>query len=393
MSTIDAVINDARKLLHSTGWNQARLARAAHVSCNDLANIDATNWNPPASVLRSIERLLVQERKAALPPKVSERRRFFTPGFSPLRPGSFDWIADRYLRQLKAQGHRTVGREHNRLLRHVLPRWTGLKVTDISERHVIELMDELQEDLSQAYAGDIFRTVNHVLREAVRRGLIANNPCQAFSLSPTRAQRRRIIRPEEIVMLWNGLELGARWPQVRFALLWQLVTAQRIGAVRLAHEREIDRAWSIWTIPGEHMKSGTTHSVPLSSLALDLLEGIDVHRRRGRLMFPSEQFRRQRPISHGVIRLALNEACHGLHDPITSHDLRRTAATTMVRLGVSRTVVQKVLGHSDRYAIAAYDGHDYEAEKRAALEAWASYLRTLIPDATITRARTGWLAR
>jgi integrase len=390
MSTIDAVINDARKLLHSTGWDQARLARAAQVSCRELTGIDESDWNPSVSVLRSIERLLVRQRKAALPHKVSEARRYFTPGFSPLRPDSFDWIADRYIRQIKSQGRKTVGREHNRLLRHVLPRWTGLKVADISERHVVELMDELQEELSQAYAADVFRTVNHVFREAVRCGLLANNPCQPFSLAPTTSGRRRVLQSEEIVMLWDRLEHGTRWPQVRLALLWQLVTAQRIGAVRLAHEREIDRAWSVWTIPGEHMKSGISHAVPLTSLAFDLLAGIDVHRQRCRLMFPSEQFRRQRPITHGVIRLALNEACRDIPEPITSHDLRRTAATTMVRLGVSRTVVQKVLGHSDRNAIAAYDGHDYEEEKRAALEAWATHLRELIPDDAVLRARSGW---
>ena len=50
----------------------------------------------------------------------------------------------------------------------------------------------------------------------------------------------------------------------------------------------------------------------------------------------------------------------------------------MVRLGVSRTVVAKVLNHADSRAIGAYDWHAYDSEKRDALQRWADYLSRII---------------
>src|SRR5208282_2930630 len=71
--------------------------------------------------------------------------------------------------------------------------------------------------------------------------------------------------------------------------------------------------------------------------------------------------------------------------PWTIHDLRRTVATEMGRLGVSRFVIGKVLNHADRSVTGIYDRHAYLQEKRKALEAWARYLADLtnLPEADI----------
>ena len=45
--------------------------------------------------------------------------------------------------------------------------------------------------------------------------------------------------------------------------------------------------------------------------------------------------------------------------PWTIHDLRRTAATEMGRLGVSRFIIGKVLNHADRSVTGIYDRHQY----------------------------------
>ncbi len=63
--------------------------------------------------------------------------------------------------------------------------------------------------------------------------------------------------------------------------------------------------------------------------------------------------------------------------PRTIHDLRRTAATEMGRLGASRFIIGKVLNHADRSVTGIYDRHAYLAEKRQALDGWAGYLGEL----------------
>ncbi len=63
---------------------------------------------------------------------------------------------------------------------------------------------------------------------------------------------------------------------------------------------------------------------------------------------------------------------------VVPHDLRRTAASGMTSLGISRLTVGKILNHVETGVTAVYDRHSYDAEKRHALEAWAAHLEGLL---------------
>ena len=63
------------------------------------------------------------------------------------------------------------------------------------------------------------------------------------------------------------------------------------------------------------------------------------------------------------------------------HDLRRTAASHMTGMGISRLVVSKILNHVERGVTAVYDRHSYDNEKRQALEAWGHRLQNIIQGA------------
>ena len=75
------------------------------------------------------------------------------------------------------------------------------------------------------------------------------------------------------------------------------------------------------------------------------------------------------------------------------HDLRRTAASGMARLGTAPHVVEKVLNHKSGVisgVAAVYNRFGYEKEKRQALDEWAQYLEHLIgrPDRNLVTAPT-----
>jgi integrase len=55
-------------------------------------------------------------------------------------------------------------------------------------------------------------------------------------------------------------------------------------------------------------------------------------------------------------------------EPFTPHDLRRTAASLMTGIGVSRLVVAKILNHVVRGVTAIYDRHSCDLAKREALD-------------------------
>ena len=66
--------------------------------------------------------------------------------------------------------------------------------------------------------------------------------------------------------------------------------------------------------------------------------------------------------------------------PWRLHDLRRTVATGLQKLGVNLQTIEAVLGHtsgSRSGVVGVYQRHSFDAEKRAALDAWGAHLRNL----------------
>jgi integrase len=60
------------------------------------------------------------------------------------------------------------------------------------------------------------------------------------------------------------------------------------------------------------------------------------------------------------------------------HDIRRTAATGLQRLGIRLEVTEQILKHvsgSRAGIVGVYQRHNFAAEKRAALDAWGEHVR------------------
>jgi integrase len=65
----------------------------------------------------------------------------------------------------------------------------------------------------------------------------------------------------------------------------------------------------------------------------------------------------------------------------TLHDIRRTVASGMARLGIGLSVIEKVLNHvSGSFAgiVGVYQRHEFAEEKRAALQQWADHVERLV---------------
>ena len=167
-------------------------------------------------------------------------------------------------------------------------------------------------------------------------------------------------------------------PVMRIALKFLLVTGQRRQEIVGARWDEIQEDDELWEIPADRMKNGRAHTVPLSSLALDLLSQARELSEDTDWLFPS-------PLSDGPLKpqtvtraLRDNLADMGLSG-ITPHDFRRTCATTMTQLGISLFVVGRVLSHTDQSITArVYDKNDYLPQKRQALDSWARWLEQTI---------------
>ena len=82
-----------------------------------------------------------------------------------------------------------------------------------------------------------------------------------------------------------------------------------------------------------------------------------------------------------------------LKTDLRPHDLRRTLATGLARLGIPRDDRLAVLAHSYDDVHSVYDQFDRLPQKRAALETWERYLRKVIADQTAGGAEIVTLRR
>jgi integrase len=129
--------------------------------------------------------------------------------------------------------------------------------------------------------------------------------------------------------------------------------------------------------------------VPLSDAVVEELDGVAGEKwpRKG-LVFtttgktPVSGFARaKRRLDKQIADIAADEQEERELAPWRYHDLRRTFATGMQRLGVRFEVTEAILNHvgSARSGVAGvYQRHDWKDEKRAALEAWAAHVQSIV---------------
>ena len=263
------------------------------------------------------------------------------------------------------------------LKRDILPVWGSRKAEDIRRRDVRALV-KVKARTKPVAANRILQLVRALYNWGIEeeRG-IENNPCHKLKAPAEENSRERVLTPDEIETVWDGLNEAAMTLTVAAVLRFTLTTAQRPGECARLEWTEIDRDW--WTIPGEKTKNRKSHRVPLTPLALEILE---TQPRRNRWAFPS----RYRKLDQPTTTAAISTAVH-LNDDFgiphwTPHDLRRTAASEMARLGVTEFVIGRILNHAEPGVTKVYNRYSYDGEKRAALEKWERRLRTIIGEPT-----------
>jgi len=142
------------------------------------------------------------------------------------------------------------------------------------------------------------------------------------------------------------------------------------------------------------MKGGVGHDVPLGESALELLKTIPSA--AGDFVFTFTGNTRLRHYAGAKQKLdaallAIAES-ENVAPPAhwTFHDLRRTAASGMARLGLPVHVIEAVLAHRGGEVsgvTAVYNRHSYLPEKRRALEAWAGHVMQLVGDPPASNVR------
>jgi integrase len=291
-------------------------------------------------------------------------------------------LVEIYLEKWARPRKRSAAEDERTLRKEVLPLWRGRKAKDIKRRDVIALLDDIVNRGSPIQANRTIAVIRRMFNFAVSRDLLDTTPVAMVKAPAKENQRDRVLTADEIRTLWAGLATAPMSEGTKLVLKLQLVTAQRKGEIVGAALKEFDFEENVWTIPAERSKNGQAHRVPLSPLALNLIHKAQELANTNSL-FPSPWLFPSPKVDGPIGRTAANHALFktlprlGLEN-ISPHDLRRTAASNMTSLGITRLVVSKILNHVETGVTAVYDRHSYDAEKRHALEAWAARLEELV---------------
>jgi integrase len=302
-------------------------------------------------------------------------------------------LAEEYLEKWARPRNRSAGEDERILRKDVLPAWGKRKARDIRRRDVILLLDTIMERGAPIAANRTLGVVRRMFNFAVSRDILDTTPVAMVKAPAKETARERVLSPEEIRIFWNDLDQAPISLGICLALKLQLVTAQRKGEIIGAAQSEFDLDEEmVWTIPSERVKNEKTHRVPLSDLAVSLIRTAQALAGDSEWLFPSP--RGYVPVAGQAVNQALNralmppskrpKAAKLANKPavrlsgITPHDLRRTAASNIAALGISRLIISKVLNHVETSVTAVYDMYGYENEKRNALNAWAAHLEEMV---------------
>lgn len=205
-------------------------------------------------------------------------------------------------------------------------------------------------------AGSVLRAA---FRFGIRRGDIEADPTSLMSLPPGKA-RERVLSDAEIAAVWKTTV--PTWSRL-FRVL--LLSGLRLREAAEAPATEI--TGDAWTIPAARMKGGRDHFVPVTpALARELGDLTDV-----RWLFKSPH-RFDQPVKGFTRGLAAIQTAAGTADDWTWHDLRRTIASGLQRIGAPFEVIEAVLAHRRPGISAVYQRHEYINERRTWLRKWAA---------------------
>jgi integrase len=258
--------------------------------------------------------------------------------------------------------------------RYLTQHFKALHNIPLAQIRRLDVANVLSEIKSPAVHNRARSTLSTFYAWAIGRGWCDVNPVVGTNKAEGESERQRVLTDAEISAVWLAADKANGYGKILQLLLLTGCRRDEIGGLRWS---EIDLNARTITIPGARTKNGEQHVIPLSDTAASILAGI-AKRDGYEHVFG-------RTLSAGFSgwssAKAEFDATVKLPDWVV-HDLRRTVRTGIDKLGILPHICEAVLNHLSAKLIRTYNRNQYESEKRAALNQWATHLKTIVAQAT-----------
>jgi integrase len=305
---------------------------------------------------------------------------------------SFEALVDEWGQLHLAHRRKRYREEAQRAIKHTFGDLLKRPAARIARAEIINVLVTAARSL--AYARAAFNW-------AVKREKVPRNPFVGLPVTTVTVERERVLSDAELADVWAAVEtMTYPWgPFFRIAIL----TLQRREEVAAMRWSEIAPNLSVWTMSGARMKNGKPHDVHLSRPAQAVLRALSDARSKDRrggegeicdFVFSttgktsiSGFSKAKAHLDAAIVEVRAKAAAADAREsaplvPWRLHDLRRTGASTLARLGFDTIAIDKLLAHQPtklRGVAAIYQRYDFADERARALDAWAEHVLTSNP--------------
>lgn len=269
--------------------------------------------------------------------------------------------------------------------RDILPTLGNKMMAEITTPMVRDLCDRIVERGGRATAVQAREIISSVYRYANDRGHGFFNPAADIKPSAiaTFKPRDRCLQPEEIGALFRTLDNVSTLPTLKLAVKLILISMVRKSEFTQATWQEVNFAKATWTIPAGRMKAARGHVIYLPRQALDLMVGLQMCAGGSEYLLPG-RYSTSKPLSNAALNSVIDRAVAGATDagenlnPLTVHDLRRTASTLLHEAGFPSDWIEKALAHEQKGVRAVYNKAEYSRQRAYMLQQWADMIDSWI---------------
>jgi integrase len=285
------------------------------------------------------------------------------------------WMA---ARRTRWTSETSWARVKNRIEGDAYPAIGNLALREIEPRQVLDIARAVEKRGSIETARRLVNWIGEIFAFAIAEGKADRDPSRdilpALKSKPP-VKHRAALRLEELPEFFERLARYDGDEQTRLALRIIVYTFVRTVELRDADWREFDlkAVEPVWRIPGERMKEGLEHIVPLApQVVADLTRLKALTGGKGKVL-PSS-ITATGVISENTLLFALYRM--GYHGRATVHGFRGTASTILNESGrFDRDWIERQLAHVEENQVRrAYNAAQWLPQRRAMMVQYAQWL-------------------
>ncbi len=280
--------------------------------------------------------------------------------------------------------------EYERMIRtHFIPAWGKIKVTDIKRKQIKRLVEKMSNK-APIQANRALAIIKKILNYALDVEVIEINPATRLKRPGKEQPRTRVLDMPELVTLFKtlaGLDpVSGR--DIGDILRLITLTAQRPGEIVEMRISQIKKdADGLWLeIAGADTKNREPQRIFLNDMAAAIINQRISDLKLKKYIFPAggeSGVMRKDVLVKKTARLQPLMQAQGI-EHFTAHDLRRSAATGLARLGFG-DIISDILNHKQRgITRRVYDLYKRAPEIKRALTSWGEALERALADTPAT---------